>query len=341
MNKVRVLIVEDSRAQRELLRLVLREDPTIEVVGEAHNGLEAVDAAIRLAPDVITMDLQMPRLGGLEAIDRIMAEAPSRIVVVCAADNDQELDLSFRAVAAGALELVAKPRGEPADVQQWGRALRESIHLMAEVPVVRRRRRVVALPEALARPDARISAFGVVASTGGPPAVAAILAALPGKLPAPILVAQHIAPGFVGGLVRWLAGVTALDVVVARSGSRLEPGRVYLPPDEHDLLVETGGVVIARRVQTVQCPSGDVLLESLARVFGARACGIVLTGMGNDGTEGVRCLISAGGIALAQEPASCTVAGMPAAAMAAGASSIAMGDVAPTIRRLCEPTARG
>ena len=335
MKPVRVLIVEDSRAQREVLRLVLGEDRGIDVVGEAHNGLEAVEAATRLLPDVITMDLQMPRLGGLEAIDRIMAEAPSRIVVVCAADNDEELQLSFRAVAAGALELVAKPRGDRAqDVRRWGATLRESIHLMAEVPVVRRRRSV-ALPPSFTPRDARIDVFGIVASTGGPPVVASILAALPATLPVPLVVAQHMAPGFVVGLVRWLDDASPLRVVVARSGERLEPGRVYLPPDQHDLLVEAGGVLAVRRVETVQCPSGDALLESLATVFGARACGIVLTGMGDDGAKGVGKLTAAGGMALAQQPASCTVAGMPTAALAAGASSIAVTDVAAAIRDLC------
>jgi two-component system chemotaxis response regulator CheB len=340
MKRVRVLIVEDSRAQRELLRVVLCEDPAIEVVGEAHNGLEAVDAATRLLPDVITMDLQMPRLGGLEAIDRIMAQAPSRIVVVCAVDNDPEIDLSFRAVAAGALEIVAKPRGERAqDVHRWGRALRESIHLMAEIPVVRRRRSF-ASASPVTRSDGRIDAFGIVASTGGPPAVAAILAALPRSLRVPVLIAQHIAPGFVHGLVRWLAGVTPLEVVIARSGASLEPGKVYLAPDQHDLLVEPGGVVGVRHVDSVQCPSGDALLESLARVIGSRACGVVLTGMGEDGARGVGKLLAAVGLALAQEPASCTVSGMPSAALNAGASCIAVADIAPTICRLCTPTGR-
>jgi two-component system chemotaxis response regulator CheB len=336
---VRVLIVEDSRVQRDLLRLVLGEDKVLQIVGEAHNGLEAVDAAIELRPDVITMDLRMPRLGGLDAIDRIMSEAPSRIIVVCAVDNDQELDLSFRAIAAGALELIAKPRtAAGGELDAWGRGLRESIHLMAEVPVVRRRRRSLPDPPAFTRRDARIDVVGIVASTGGPPAVASILAALPETLPVPVLIAQHIAPGFVGGLVRWLAGVTRLRVVVAQSGMRLAPGHVYLPPDQHDLLVEPSGILNVRPVETVQCPSGDALLSSLAEIFGARACGIVLTGMGDDGADGVGKIVAAGGLALAQEPATCTVSGMPASALARGASPIGVLNVPATILRLCEPS---
>ncbi len=337
MRPVRVLIVEDSEAQRELIHLVLRDD-SIEVVGEAHNGLEAVDAAIRLRPDVITMDLQMPRLGGLAAIDRIMAEAPSRIVVVCAVDDERQLDLSFRAVAAGALELIAKPRGEGSSgskaLEAWGRTLRESIRLMAEVPVVRRPRRPSASPPSLARLAARVTVVGVVASTGGPPAVAAILAALPKQLPVPIVVAQHIGPGFLPGFVRWLAGVTELRVVVALPGARLERGTVYLPPDRHDLLVEAGGLLAVKPAGSVECPSGDALLASLAHVFGAQACGIVLTGMGDDGAKGVRTLVAAGGVALAQDPASCTVAGMPTQALLAGATSASLAAIADSIVRL-------
>jgi two-component system chemotaxis response regulator CheB len=340
MTRVRVLIVDDSRVQRDLLRLVLGEDPGLDLVGEAHNGLEAIEAANRLHPDVITMDLQMPELGGIDAVERIMAEAPSRIIVVCALDNQHELDLSFRAIAAGALELIAKPRADGVEqLSAWGRSLRESIRLMAEVPVVRRWRRGAApsLPTST-RPESLIDAVGIVASTGGPPAVASILAAMPKTLTVPVLIAQHIAPGFAAGLIRWLSGVTPLEVLIARPGMRLGPGRVYLPPDEHDLLVERGGFAAVRRVDALQCPSGDALLVSIASVFGSRGCGVVLTGMGNDGAQGVGKLVAHGAVALAQEASSCAVAGMPTQAIAAGAKSASLVEIAASIIRLAGPT---
>ncbi len=332
---VKVLVVEDSRVQCALLRALLEEDPSIRVVGEAHDGLEAVDEARRLRPDVITMDIEMPRLGGLEAIDRIMVSAPSRIVVVCAVGDEHQVDLSFRAVAHGALELVAKPRENGEDpIRRWGRALRESVHLMAEVPVVRRRAAPHS-PEALPsahEPD--LAAVGIVASTGGPPALAEILAGLPVDLPVPVAVAQHMAPGFVAGLVRWLRECSRLPVEIARAGLLARPGRVYLPPDGHDLLFAGSGMLRVERTTSSHCPSADRLLTSLAEVYRASAGAVVLTGMGEDGAAGVRAIREVGGVVLAQDEASSTVYGMPKAAAGAGAFIVPLSLMAPTLRRV-------
>jgi two-component system chemotaxis response regulator CheB len=334
---VRVLIVEDSRTQCELLHKLLADDPGIEVVGEAYDGLEAIDLARRLRPDVITMDLQMPRLGGLEAIDQIMVEAPSRVIVVCAVDDQRQLDLSFRAVAAGALELIAKPRGDRAkDMGAWARTLRESIHLMAEVPVVRRRR--TSLGDAvLSLAGRRVDAFAIGASTGGPPVLATVLAALPANLSVPLFVAQHMATGFANGLVRWLSQVTPLRVVIAEQGVHAAPGHVYLPPDDCDLLVGAGGALRVERASDLPSPSADRLFASLAEVYRHRAGGVVLTGMGDDGAEGTRALRASGGIALAQDQGSCTVFGMPRAAQLAGALAVPIGELPTTIRGLASP----
>jgi len=333
---VRVLIVEDSPTQCELLRSLLGEDSDIALVGEAHDGVEAVEAARRLRPDVVTMDMRLPRLGGLEAIAEIMIEAPARILVVCAVDDDPALDLSFRAVAAGALELIAKPRGkDSAGIRAWGHTLRESIHLMAEVPVVRRYRSTPRARAAPLSPGQHLGALGIVASTGGPPALAAILKALPGDLPVPIFIAQHVAPGFVGGLVRWLGAQTRLRVVLAEHGAAAEPGRVYLPPDEHDLLVTRGGRVGLAPNASASCPSANRLLASLAEVYLERAGGIVLTGMGTDGAQGAQAICDAGGVMFAQEEESCVVNGMPRAAVRAGARAVSLDVAAHSVRHLC------
>jgi two-component system chemotaxis response regulator CheB len=331
---IRVLVAEDSRTERELLCALLREDGAIEIVATAVDGVEAVEAARALRPDVITMDVQMPRLGGLEAIDRIMEVAPSRILVVCSVGDEHQVDLSFRTVAAGALELIAKPRVEGAAlVHAWGRELCRSVHLMAEIPVVRRRRSV--FRNELAVSDQRLEAVGLVASTGGPPALALLLGSLPTDLPVPVLIAQHMAPGFAQGLVRWLGGVTRLEVCQARHGAPCAPGHVYLPPDGHDLAVDRRRQLVVRPAHGVHCPSANVLLTSLAEAYGSKACAVVLTGMGDDGAEGVKAIRARGGVCLAQDNASCIVFGMPRAAIEAGAIAVLMAQLASTVRDLC------
>lgn len=339
MKRVRVLVAEDSSTQRELILTLLRQDPAIEIAGIAVDGVEAVEAAKSLRPDVITMDVQMPRLGGLEAIDRIMAVAPCRIIVVCSVTDEHQVDLSFRAIAAGALELLAKPRIDgAAGLSVWGRELCKSVHLMAEIPVVQRRRS--ALRGELAPADVRVEVIGIVASTGGPPALALLLGALPSDMAAPILIAQHMAPGFSGGLIRWLAGVTPLNVSTAKNGARCAAGHVYLPPDGHDIAVDRRGLLAVRPAHSVHCPSANLLLSSLADAYGPGSCGVVLTGMGDDGADGVKAIRARGGIALAQDGASCVVFGMPRAALEAGAVAVPMTELASTVRELCSARSR-
>jgi two-component system chemotaxis response regulator CheB len=313
---IRVLVVDDSKTARETLETLLALDRRIAVVGHAGDGLEAVSLAHSLRPDVVTMDLLMPRLDGIEAIRRIMAEAPTRIVVVSSLDT-RELDLSFRALEAGALEVIAKAdaarRESPYD---WAQRAAEAIVLMATVPVVRHR-----TPQPAAAPvEAAIKAFGLVASMGGPPALARILGALPPDLSFPLLVVQHVAVGFGEGLARWLQGTTRLPVRTAVQGTRLDAGHVYLAPDTQDLEVDDGGLVLRVTTPERSSPSGDRLLLSLARVFRSSAGGAVLTGMGSDGARGLLALRKAGGVTFAQDETSSAVYGMPRAAKEIGAA---------------------
>ncbi|MHB8875254.1 MAG: chemotaxis protein CheB [Myxococcaceae bacterium] len=322
MRKVRVLIADDSATMVRALTALLDEAPGIEVVGRAVDGIEAVNLARSLRPDVITMDVVMPRLDGLGAIAAIMADSPSRILVVASVGDGRQTDLSFKAMAQGAMELIAKPSGnEPGELRAFGARVVEAIRLMSEVPVVTRRRGNAPPAHLPPRTAGRVDAFGVVASTGGPPALAELLGLLPETLPIPVLIAQHIAPGFTAGLVRWLSEVTPLKVRVAVAGEACRPGFVYLPSDGLDLEIDPEGLLRASRNGGGHCPSGDRLLRSLALAYGERAGGMVLTGMGDDGARGLLEISRAGGATLAQDEASCAVFGMPQVARALGATS--------------------
>jgi two-component system, chemotaxis family, protein-glutamate methylesterase/glutaminase len=335
-SRVRVLVADDSVTARELVVSALREDPHIEVVAQAADGVEAVEMAKTLSPDVITMDVEMPRMNGLEAIATIMAEAPSRILVVCSVTRDSQVNLSFRAMEAGALELISKPDGAPgAELGTWRRKLAEAVRLMAEIPVVTRRRRHPPLVDPRARAS-RAVVLGIVASTGGPPALAQILGALPAAFPVPVLVAQHMAAGFTPGLVRWLAEASPLKFEIAFDESAAVAGHVYLPPDGCDLQVDDRGLLRLSKSQATASPSGNQLLLSLARTYRERAGGLVLTGMGEDGAEGLLAIRRAGGLTLAQDEITSVVFGMPQAARRLGAveTLLPLEAIGPTLRGL-------
>lgn len=331
---IRVLVADDSATVRNALVKLLSAEPGLSIVGQAVDGVEAVEKARLLRPDVITMDVNMPRLDGLGATAAIMRDAPARVLVVCSVSEDRQLDLSFKAMAAGALELIAKPAAGAEALRAWGRRVAESVRLMAEVPVVRRYHPGArALPLFSLEP---VEVVGIVASTGGPPALATMLAKLH-DLCAPLLIAQHIAHGFTPGLQRWLDGVTRLGVVIAQDGETLRAGRVYLAPDGCDLTAGAGGTVRTPASTALHCPSGNRLLHSLAQQYGGAAAGFVLTGMGDDGAQGLLALQKAGGQTFAQDETSSVVYGMPQAAWACGAArqQVALESVAEVLEQLC------
>jgi two-component system chemotaxis response regulator CheB len=309
------------------MRLALRRtlwQGGVAVLGEAATGREAVAMAKRLRPDLISMDVMLPDLDGFEATRAILAEGPARIVMVSAAGEALQTDLSFRALQCGALDLVEKPENRDADsLAVWGKALAERLILLASQPLGRP---APAAPVALQRrpfqAPHRVAAFGIAVSTGGPPALAQLLKGLPPSLNYPVLVAQHIAPGFAAGLARWLAGQTQLPVQLAEGGEVPTPGVVWLAKDRTDLVLTGDGRLAAAPNPHGLCPNGDRLLASLASLLGRNCAGAVLTGMGADGAQGLLAMKRVGALTFAQDSASCVVDGMPSAAVAAGGAEL-------------------
>ena len=330
-------MADDSATFRALLRQILSRAPDVEVVAEAADGEEAVARTLAVRPDVITMDARMPRLSGLDALTEIMRTAPTPVVVVSA--DGEEQGLAFRALQLGAVEVVGKPRGGPAERQRRAEAIRVAVQAVAGLTLVGRRAQAAAqrrLPLARLETGA-VKAVGIAASTGGPAVLARILSELPAGFPAPILVVQHIAPGFEEGLVHWLGGETRLRVKVAEAGDPLLSGAVLVAPAHRHLAVSGGRVRLDSRppVKGLR-PSGTVLFEALAGEFGAAAAGIILSGMGDDGVAGLRALRARGSYTAAQGPETCVVYGMPRVAIETGAAGqvLEADEVAPLLRRL-------
>jgi two-component system, chemotaxis family, protein-glutamate methylesterase/glutaminase len=351
---IRVLVAEDSATARALLVSMLSADPEITIVGEARTGTEAVEMAERLAPDLVTMDVHMPELDGLEATKQIMTRSPRPIIIVSSAARTDEVALSLEAMRSGALMVLPKPQGlESVTFDAERRQLLSMVRALAHVKVVRRHG---AASSSAARPTPpRISSIGqralsdvelvaIAASTGGPAALQQILSQLPVRFPVPILVVQHIARGFTAGLASWLSGDTRLRVKIAELGETAQPGTVYIAPDDRHMGVKrgTGGElrVLLDNVNPVGTfrPSATYLFRSAAASVGRGLLAVILTGMGDDGVDGLRDVHRAGGRIIAQDEASSVIFGMPREAQRAGVVDqvVALDDVA---RRLGELTA--
>lgn len=327
---IRVLVAEDSVTVRELLVAILESDPDIQVVGQAKNGVEAIELTERLKPDIVTMDVHMPQMDGFEATKEIMARAPTPIIIVSSSISGSEVEMSLNAMRAGALMVVAKPDNpKSSDFDGRQGQLVQMVKALSQVKVVRRwtdrsarQEREPALPSQrprrIAGAPARIVA--IASSTGGPAALQRILLDLPGDFPAPILVVQHIALGFAAGLADWLNASCGLRVKVAEHGERALKRTVFLAPDDRHIGVSADGRVTVVEAPPVAGfrPSGTYLFESAANAYGAAVAAVILTGMGRDGVDGLRAVKAAGGRVLAQDQETCVVYGMPREAVTAG-----------------------
>lgn len=331
---IRVLVVDDSPVAKELLLHILASDPDMQVVGTAKDGEEALTAVERMKPDIITMDIHMPKMNGLDASRRIMETHPTPIVVVSGSSEPQEMSTSFRALEAGAVAVVKRPAGiGHADHGQTSEQLLRTVKAMSEVKVVRRWARPSHLAEGAAvsrpaepelRPGAaavRVIAFG--ASTGGPQVLQTIISALPADFGVPILVVQHIAPGFVRSFAEWLNRSTRLKVDIASDNEKIRPGHVYIAPDGWHMQVVLPGTISLSAALPVNGlrPSVGFLFRSLAAAYGQQALAVLLTGMGKDGAEELRLIKEKGGITIAQDEGSSVVYGMPGEAIRLGGAT--------------------
>jgi two-component system chemotaxis response regulator CheB len=352
---IRALVVDDSPTAQKLLVTILQEAEGIQVVGVGADGAEAVRLTRRLRPDVVTMDVRMPGMDGLEATRRIMRDTPTPIVVVTADLMQADMNLTFEALRAGALTAVGKPG--LADVETCAKVIR-TVRLMAAVPVVHHwDRREWRPPEALEALHPRaprkrdpwaekagaghVCAVGIASSTGGPATLAKILGRLPADFAAPVLIVQHVTSGFVAGLAEWLDDVTPLRVGLAAHGETPQAGSVLLAPDDYHVRLNAQGVVELYKGTPYKGlrPSANELFHSLARAHGPQAIGVVLTGMGDDGVDGLLALRQAGGLTLAQDEQSCVVYGMPREAVARDAVDrvLPLDQIAPALERATGP----
>lgn len=323
---IRVLIVDDSPLVRQVLGTILEADPAIRIVGHATDGKEAVEKAFQLKPDLITMDINMPGMDGLEATEKIMAYRPTPILIVTSARDRRGVQITMEALAVGALEVMEKPT--PLPDQSWedlGTRLVEKVKLLAGVRVITHLKgRSRHLPGRV-RADGQEKVHRVVGigvSTGGPGVLSQILKRLPADFPMGLLIVQHMSEGFMPGLVEWLSREVRLSIQLACEGDLVKPGLALMAPEGAHLVVQQGGRARLRQALPVggHRPSADVLLHSVAAIYGEAAIGVLLTGMGRDGAEGLRAIRDAGGSTIAQDEESCAVFGMPKAAIELGAA---------------------
>lgn len=339
-----VLIVDDSPTIRQFVGAILSTDPEFRIIGEARNGEEAVKMASRLRPDVITMDIHMPRMDGYQAIRRIMSENPVPIVILTSTESDIRLGVTYKGVESGALMVFGKPHGLPGDDPEADELIKV-VKAMAGVKVVRRKWQEQEPLKGAGRPNtiSRVSGkrrriVAVGASTGGPPALRTVLGELPATFPAAVAVVQHISKGFAEGLARWLNETVSMEVKLAEKGEPLLPGTVYIAPDGTHFQITGAETVALLPGEPVDghLPSVTALFNSVAKQYGAGALGVLMTGMGRDGAKGLYVMKREGAYTMAQDEASSIVFGMPKEAINMGAvrEVLGLGQIGRRIKEL-------
>jgi two-component system, chemotaxis family, protein-glutamate methylesterase/glutaminase len=367
--KFRVLIVDDSTFMRKVLETIFNSDDQLQVIGHAKDGREAVALAESLKPDVITMDINMPHLDGLQATAEIMTSNPRPIVIV-SSESREGAASTLKALELGAIEFVAKPSsGIDLDMQSVREDLLRKVRMAAKVRVVRTASRLAtavqnstgapktaSLPPIASRPvpgsglDQRFPVVVLAASTGGPATIMRLAPGFTRNFPAAVILVQHMPASFTTQYAAQLAEFTSIRVKEAEPNESLQPGTLYICPGGHHLrLTPTGRIHLDASSGRINgyLPSIDATMESVAAFAGAMSIGAILTGMGNDGAIGAKAIKAAGGLVLAQDEATCVIFGMPAEAIKTGAVDQVLGidDIYPAIEKrvvgICRPTPVG
>lgn len=344
-----MLIVEDSQVVRDFLTHIMESDPAIQIVGFAADGLTALEAVSSKRPDIITMDINMPKMNGLEATRQIMENYPTPIVIVSGSQDSAEVKTVFSAVDAGAVAIVSRPVGigHP-DFREQADQLVKLVKTMSEVKVIKRRHR--ARSERISsdtqsestvetsEKSPRVEIVAVGASTGGPIALKVFLSSLPTDFLIPVAIVQHMARGFTEGFSEWLEQATGRPVRIARTNSLAEPGITYIAPEDRHLEVRTKGRLILTDNEPVNGlrPSVAALFASVAEQYGPKSAGVLLTGMGRDGAAELKLMRDRGAVTFAQDQASSVVYGMPGEALRLGSARYVMApaQIAMTLARL-------
>jgi len=348
---IKVVVVDDSAFMRKAISTMLAKDPEIDVVATARDGEEGLELIRKFNPDVVTLDIEMPRMDGLTTLRHIMMEMPRPVLMVSSLTSEGA-EATLKALDLGAVDFIPKQLSKVSlDIVKIEASLISKVKIVASRRMIHSRPRSAAsvrpavpvTTPAAARSETRPAAGGapvaaraasgaakrdvvvIGVSTGGPPAVQKVLSALPANFPASIVIAQHMPAAFTGPFAKRLDGLCQISVKEAEPGDRLKPGCAFIAPGGKHLLLKqmvsrVDLEISAEPASALYKPSANVLISSAADAVGRRALGVILTGMGNDGMEGVRALKLKGGRALAQSDATCVVYGMPKAIVDAGLS---------------------
>lgn len=330
MKPVRVLIVDDSFFAREFIRDLLSDDKDIRIAGQAGNGLEAIQKVSELKPDIVTMDIDMPVMDGLESIKEIMKSNP---VPILAVSSKTDIDTAYHAISNGALEIIEKPSFDTGDAAEFAQKIKElsKVRLTIHHHLKPLDKNLIIEPKAIKtinqEPNKKIPGKNILdkvivigSSTGGPRALSLLLGSLPGNFPIPIVIAQHIADDFASGMAQWLDKVVKLKVRIARPGDIIKSGYVFLSPSEKHTIIDMGKRISFkdRGPGDIYFPSCNILLSSAASAYKENCIGVILTGMGDDGTSGIQEIKQAGGTTLAQDKNTSVIFGMPKKAIESG-----------------------
>jgi two-component system chemotaxis response regulator CheB len=336
---IRLLVVEDSPSVREFLLYLFASDQEIQVIATANNGEEALEAVKSKKPDVITMDLHMPKMDGYAATRAIMENFPTPIVVVTGSSTSNDMATTLSALEAGALAVTKRPSGigHP-DHAATARELIQTVKLMSEIKVVKRwaKQRTPKIPVIdataetvfpVASDHKHIRLVAIGSSTGGPLALQQILSHLPKNFPLPIIIVQHIAQGFTEGFVQWLGEASGFPVNLAAHGTVMLSGNAYVAPNGYQISVDPYSRISLKKdtAENGHCPSVSCLFRSVANAYGPDAVGILLTGMGKDGAAELGLMRARGALTIAQDKESSVVHGMPGEAIALGAATYVLG----------------